>query len=1011
MSAWKIILIVILVLLLLIVGLTIFFMYVVADSNRIKTGIEEHLRAVTGREFTIGHIRVRPAFPKLLSLSVQGLQVKGADEAPFVSADEIVFIPSLLPLFSGEISIDSIKLYGLRAKLQKREDGSLTDMIIPVPVASPAPQESKTETTPTQTQHNSSSEKRRLQWSIDSVDLIDAEVQFVDQNFSPDKPLVFKTTMDGQMSRSKGSEAFSFDIHGKIADADNHSAPYKATGNIYLAPDLNSVRKADAKLDTQGLPVRLFSPYLGPKGRYAEKFSGVNSTIDVSYEKGKDSGAGINAAAFTSQGSPANATAEIQLSLDENFRQLKNAKGVINLLSVPLSMFDEMARPKLPALKLEKGAISGKIEGVWKNSDDWNADATLEANNIMLAPVLSKLSSNLNLNTKFTINPSLLDIERLELGNEKNRLLVLGQVTNPLDESKQGDLKLEVSLLPEFLQAMGPPMPRELRFKGQILIKGTIKGKPESLRLDLNSNLKNADIAWNHDFHKASGVPGRLAVETTYDALKSKIVDPTALDLDFPSAVLTIKGKRLETGISLKTKVDHKGKFLDLRGAVVELGRDKEIIGFAKGNFTNVGSTSPDFEGNFSVVINKNTLSIMEPLPSDILIEGSSRITGKFSGEPQRFTFSAEAPLNNIALGMGKEFKKPAGVAGSLKANGKFNRGSIELSDGVLTLPGLLVIAKGTVTDKSGSFANVALDIKKADLKELAKFAPELASLKPSGQLSGHVLLKNQNGDLLHYGSIKLHGLELKPAKSGIIFHQVKGVIEPSGLDAKIPELSGRITGAVESPFKVKGKLENLHQIRAISGKIDLDGGPGRLKSERLRSVLQNANLIANVLRAKPDARNPDLLEFESLTGEFNIKRGVVHTEDLRFKGAALNAGVVGNMDLQNSELDAVMGLKTATHLGNILSKAPGVQKLLKKNEGLLKATGLDKELKRWGILGGKEADKEGSTDKAPAVNKPTTLTLFVKLRGSAASPEVVPILESQGSSATMAKLKGLIAE
>ncbi len=113
----------------------------------------------------------------------------------------------------------------------------------------------------------------------------------------------------------------------------------------------------------------------------------------------------------------------------------------------------------------------------------------------------------------------------------------------------------------------------------------------------------------------------------------------------------------------------------------------------------------------------------------------------------------------------------------------------------------------------------------------------------------------------------------------------------------------------------------------------------------------------------------------------------------------------MGKLRLDTLSIDAVAGIHTVTSAGEALGRIPGVQKFVKKHEDLLKITGLDKELKRLGIQA--PTDQETNPDtQAPAK---TPVTVIVKLRGPASSPEVLPVLETAVDRETLARLKSLL--
>ncbi len=219
----------------------------------------------------------------------------------------------------------------------------------------------------------------------------------------------------------------------------------------------------------------------------------------------------------------------------------------------------------------------------------------------------------------------------------------------------------------------------------------------------------------------------------------------------------------------------------------------------------------------------------------------------------------------------------------------------------------------------------------------------------------------------------------------------------------KIAELSGRLTGTVEAPFLIRGSLDNVNDINLISGHLKVQSGPGSIKGSQLQNILKNIQLVNALLNPGGIQRKNDNLEFDSILANINVRAGVARTEDLSLRGPEISSGVIGSYHLASSDLDLLVGLRTMTNLGVAVGKVPAVQKLLKQNEELLKITGLDKELKRLGIdASSSKSDEQGNANISP-------ITLILKIRGPAASPNVTPVLETNLDKSAASRLKSLM--
>ena len=253
---------------------------------------------------------------------------------------------------------------------------------------------------------------------------------------------------------------------------------------------------------------------------------------------------------------------------------------------------------------------------------------------------------------------------------------------------------------------------------------------------------------------------------------------------------------------------------------------------------------------------------------------------------------------------------------------------------------------------------------------------------------------------------IRVLSVDCRQAKSTWGLEKVQGKIEIQGTNLVADGITGRVHGAMEGPLKIRAALNQCSSPDTMLGRVSLHIGPGRFKAEQMRNILNQAQLlIGSLLNPGTQNKGSDLMEFESLGGDFEIKSGIANTVNLRLKGEQYTAAVVGNLRLDNSALDAVAGIHTVTSAGAALGKIPGVQEFMKKHEDLLKSTGLDKELKRFGIQ--VPTDQEMKTDTQTPAKTP--VTVFIKLSGTASSPEVIPLPESAINKENLTRLKSLL--
>jgi len=427
----------------------------------------------------------------------------------------------------------------------------------------------------------------------------------------------------------------------------------------------------------------------------------------------------------------------------------------------------------------------------------------------------------------------------------------------------------------------------------------------------------------------------------------------------------------------------------------------------AKATVTGLETGSPKVDVSGTIGLDKGLLSLAGiDLPQGFSLGGSAPVKVLLGGMTNDLDWSAELPLTHLDITLKQVFRKPGGVNGSLSAAGKLAGRKVTLNNGRLALPGLIVHAQGTVRDEKGKFGNLTCSVRKADLKEVAKLVPSAAGMGLAGQVEASILLKPVNDTVAPTGSIRLLSAEYRPEKAAWGLEKVKGNLALDGSSLAIPEVSGNVVGTLEGPFKVKGNLTNLGTVEALNGGLSLEVGQGRIRADKVQKLLGQAQiLIGTILNSQSAKRRGDVLEIRSATGDFQIHAGTVRTENLTIKGPDLNSAAMGSLRLPSNDLDLLVGVHTVTEVGETIGKIPGVRDFIKKHEGILAATGLDKELKRFGLDAKETPDDKG---EAPQPVK-TPVTVLFRLHGAAGSPQVTPVLEQSINKATLARMKSLI--
>jgi uncharacterized protein YhdP len=276
-----------------------------------------------------------------------------------------------------------------------------------------------------------------------------------------------------------------------------------------------------------------------------------------------------------------------------------------------------------------------------------------------------------------------------------------------------------------------------------------------------------------------------------------------------------------------------------------------------------------------------------------------------------------------------------------------------------------------------------------------------------SGLVEGQIRLQNIGQAVLPYGTLKLSNVGLTPnPQASVMLSNINGAVEIKEKTLKSDQLLGTLKGLLDAPVKLQGTLTNVESLEAMQGNVSIQTGKGTMKADFLTPILgQTQQAIGRVLSMSGLSNGERVFEVDGGSASLSIGGGLVQTEDLKIKGALMALGALGSYKTVDNTLNATVSVQTRLFENIPLGKIPGIQKLVKQNEGWLKATGLDKELKKFGIK--PPENQMGESPKTPDENIAPTTILF-KMQGSIHSPQLIPVLESSLDKKTIDRLKNL---
>jgi hypothetical protein len=355
---------------------------------------------------------------------------------------------------------------------------------------------------------------------------------------------------------------------------------------------------------------------------------------------------------------------------------------------------------------------------------------------------------------------------------------------------------------------------------------------------------------------------------------------------------------------------------------------------------------------------------------------------------------------------VGDILRKPVGIGGELKAKGRWGNGGLFVDRGLLELPGAKFRYSGLILDGNSKFSGVDVHVQRGDLKNIRAFSPSLGSIPLSGPIEAALSFNaDEDGHIEPSGVINLLSVKYSPGPGTWRLADTRGKIVLKGYSVDFPKLLGKVEGAVEGPAKISGALDDINSLKTMNGKVSVYVGPGSLAVKSLVNIVAKAKRFMDALTGNASKGKSDALSFESFGGDFDIKYGKARTENVRLRGGDIKAGAIGAIDLESQKVEAVTGFYTEVKGVNSIGEIPAVKEQLEKYSGILKSTGLAKELKRFGINvpDGNEAPKNEPPPKA------TPVTVFLRVYGPLSSPDTTPVLEQALPRKITGKLKSIM--
>ena len=329
-------------------------------------------------------------------------------------------------------------------------------------------------------------------------------------------------------------------------------------------------------------------------------------------------------------------------------------------------------------------------------------------------------------------------------------------------------------------------------------------------------------------------------------------------------------------------------------------------------------------------------------------LQGAIQLKAVFSGHHHSPDFRVHADLKEIQLDLPDVIHKPAGLPASFQSGGKIqNRQIIIVDHAELDLPHLELFGKGTVN--TGDSFGIAAKVETAPVSLVSLPEKMLFGIKKfqSGDLSLAIAVDGTGKDWRRWnidGSARLHDMaevsaapEEPTGNASIDLKLNQGNDELKFELEAIPVKNIAALGGITDPALegdlwangvLKGRIEpNRDPIPTLQGQINLlvkegDIHPGKVLS-RILSYLNLPSLLKGEVNF-----DQNTLPFTSLTGDIEVEKGVLHTENLIVQSPILMLSSMGEHDLGADQSDFIVAASPLGSYTKFLKNLPLVNRL-----------------------------------------------------------------------------------
>jgi len=130
------------------------------------------------------------------------------------------------------------------------------------------------------------------------------------------------------------------------------------------------------------------------------------------------------------------------------------------------------------------------------------------------------------------------------------------------------------------------------------------------------------------------------------------------------------------------------------------------------------------------------------------------------------------------------------------------------------------------------------------------------------------------------------------------------------------------LTGTLRGDFYLEG-LTGKDFVPTSQGGINIEIHDGVLKKFQVLSKLFSLLNVSQIFSLQLPDMAEDGMPFEKIDASLSLTQGLLHTEDLLVHSEAMDLSIVGDYDLTNNRMDAILGVKPLKTVDRIITKIP----------------------------------------------------------------------------------------